>query len=176
MTNFFLQAKGPHGRISVAQKQVTLEGAYGSRMMHGLQNFGKETPEFDDNAYTFSATYIEGVLSLFAHHVAAPTIHTNRHPGYHITLLRMFALFDEPTFAGGIYALRALREHARKYREEFIEVANKRAENMPRLQEGRGADTGKDRTNEMLSWPEDDEYEGEDEASAPEKDSDAKSE
>ncbi|CAH0034495.1 unnamed protein product [Clonostachys rhizophaga] len=173
VTNFFLQAKGPHGRIGIAQKQVTLEGAYGSRMMHAVQNFGKETPEFDDNAYTFSATYIEGILCLFAHHVAAPTIHTNRHPGYHITLLRGFHLFDKSNFADGIYAFRALRQLAHKYREEFIEVANERAANMPRLQEARGTDTGKDGTNEMPSRPGDDEYEGEDEASAPEKDSDA---
>ncbi|CAH0044890.1 unnamed protein product [Clonostachys solani] len=159
VTNFFLQAEGPQGTINVAQKQVTLDGAYGSRMMHALQNFGKGTPEYDENAYTFSATYIEGILSLFAHHVAAPTIHTKGHPGYHITLLRGFVLHDELAFADGIYALRALRQLARTYREEFIEIANERADNMPRLQEeheptvqpAAEADAGRDRTNEMPS-------------------------
>ncbi|VUC33766.1 unnamed protein product [Clonostachys rosea] len=182
-TNFFLQVKGPKGTFDVAQKQVTLDGAYGSRMMHALQNFGKETPEYDENAYTFSATYIEGYLSLFAHHVAAPTIHTKGHPGYHITLLRGFVLHDQTSFADGVYALRSLRLLARKYRDEFIETANERADRMSRLQEEREAtaepavegDAGRDDTKQMHSQSVSDDK-SEHEATASEEDSDEASE
>ncbi|CAG9994430.1 unnamed protein product [Clonostachys byssicola] len=126
-TNFFFQVKGPKGKFGIVQKQVTLDGAYGARMMHALQNFGKETPEFDDNAYTFSATYIEGMLSLYAHHVAAPTIHTKNHPGYHITLLRGFQLLDKWAFADGVYAFRALRKLAQKH-QDHIDGATPKAQ------------------------------------------------
>lgn len=127
--NFFLEAKAPKGGADVLQRQACLDGAYGTRAMHALQNYGKETPEYDGNAYTFSSTYHAGTgtLSLYTHHVTAPTSEGGL-PEYHMTKLRGFDLTDTPdTFIAGISAFRNSREVAQRYRDRFILEANTRA-------------------------------------------------
>ncbi|KAI1196243.1 hypothetical protein F5X97DRAFT_334767 [Nemania serpens] len=127
--NFFLEAKAPKGGADVLRRQACLDGAYGARAMHALQNYGKETPEYDGNAYTFSSTYHAGTgtLSLYTHHVTAPTSEGGL-PEYHMTKLRGFDLTDTPeTFIAGISAFRNSREVAQRHRDRFILEANTRA-------------------------------------------------
>lgn len=127
--NFFLEAKAPEGGAGVLRRQACLDGAYGARAMHALQNYGKEMPEYDGNAYTFSSTYHAGTgtLSLFTHYVTAPTSEGGL-PEYHMTKLRAFALTDTPdTFIAGISAFRNSREVAQRHRDRFILEANTRA-------------------------------------------------
>ncbi|KAH0592443.1 hypothetical protein MHUMG1_09829 [Metarhizium humberi] len=62
--NFFLEAKGPSGSVSVAEKQACYNGAHGARAMHALQNYKLAEPTYDGNAYTYSSTYHDGTLKL----------------------------------------------------------------------------------------------------------------
>ncbi|RYP90102.1 hypothetical protein DL770_003794 [Monosporascus sp. CRB-9-2] len=56
--------------------------------MHHLRNFGLSEPAYDNKAYTFSATYQDGTLTLFAHHVTAPHPDSPRgFPGYWMTII-----------------------------------------------------------------------------------------
>ncbi|KAF2963358.1 hypothetical protein GQX73_g10212 [Xylaria multiplex] len=127
--NFFLKAEAPMGEVDVLRRQACLDGAYGARAMHALQNYGKETPEYDGNAYTFSSTYHAGLgmLSLYSHHVTAPTSEGGL-PEYHMTKLRGFDLTDTlDTFIAGASAFRNSREVAQRHRDRFILEANTRA-------------------------------------------------
>lgn len=49
--NFFLEAKGPSGSVSVAEKQACYNGAHGARAMHALQNYKLAESTYDGNAY-----------------------------------------------------------------------------------------------------------------------------
>ena len=81
--NFFLEVKGPDGNAAVATRQARYDGAIGSRAMHSLQNYGREEPQYDGKAYTFSSAYHNGLLQLFVHHVTAPTT-TGGRPEYRV--------------------------------------------------------------------------------------------
>lgn len=125
--NFFLEAKSRWGNIKVAQGQAVLDGSYGAYIMHALQNYLTDgEPEYDGNAYAFSAALIGGYLELYAHHIAAPT-ETEKLPTYYTTLLSAYALIDKRTYPVGRNAFRNLRMRAKEVRDRFIANANARA-------------------------------------------------
>ncbi|KAI8626605.1 hypothetical protein F5Y19DRAFT_221473 [Xylariaceae sp. FL1651] len=127
--NFFLEAKAPRGGADVALRQAGYDGAYGAHAMHSLQNYGKEEPVYDNNAYTFSSTYHAGTgtLQLYAHHPTAPNT-PERRPAYHMTQLKAYALTsDQETFINGATAFRNARDMAKQHRDSFIDAANTRA-------------------------------------------------
>lgn len=127
--NFFLEAKGPDGNASVAQRQACFDGTHGARTMHALQNFGQPRPAYDGNAYAYSSTYNAGTgtLQLYAHHATVPSIADGR-PEYHMTQLKAYALTnDRETFIQGASAFRNARDLAKRHRNDFIEAANARA-------------------------------------------------
>lgn len=126
LPNFFLEVKGPDGRPSVATRQARYVGAIGARGMHSLQNYRQEEPIYDDRAYTFSSTYQDGHLLLFAHHLTAPTVPGGR-PEYHMTQLKSFSLTSDPeTFIQGVTAFRNACDLAKRHRDTFIEGAESR--------------------------------------------------
>lgn len=126
LPNFFLEVKGPDGRPSVATRQARYDGALGTRAMHSLQNYMEEKPIYDNNAYSFSATYQDGHLVLFAHHLTAPTTPGGR-PEYHMTQLKGYAsTSDRETFIRAVLAFRNLHDSAKRYRDDFIKAANSR--------------------------------------------------
>ncbi|KAK5654444.1 hypothetical protein OQA88_7355 [Cercophora sp. LCS_1] len=125
--NFFLEVKGPSGAADVLKRQVCYNGAYGARAMHALQNYGKEEPTYDGNAYTYSSSYIAGTLKLYAHHITAPTNPGGR-PEYHMTQVGGYALASNfEACVAGIRAFRNARDLAQHYRDTFIQEANARA-------------------------------------------------
>ena len=125
--NFYMVVKGPDGTSIRALRQACYVGSYGARAMHALQNYGVPEPMYDGNAYTYSSTYIDGALKIFAHHVTAPKILGGR-PEYHMTQLRAFLLADtREDFIVGAMAFRNARELAARHRRSFIEAANSRA-------------------------------------------------
>lgn len=122
--NFFMEVKGPDGSAAVATRQARYDGAIGSRAMHSLQNYGKEEPVYDNNAYTFSSSYHDGYLKLYAHYRTAPTTEGAR-PEYHMTQLDTWGLTGNiDTFRRGTTALRNARDLAKRHRDRFIEDAN----------------------------------------------------
>ncbi|KAG8413130.1 hypothetical protein J3459_015773 [Metarhizium acridum] len=126
--NFFLEVKGPDGNASVAQRQACYDGAYGARAMHALQNYGEAEVAYDSNAYTYTSTYHDGQLKLYAHHVTAPRMAEER-PEYHMTQLRSFGMTDtRETFIAGATAFRNVRDSAERHRNNFIRAANARAD------------------------------------------------
>ena len=122
--NLFLEAKGPDGSASVAQRQACYDGAHGSKAMHALQNYRQNEPAYDGNAYTYSATYHSGTLKLYAHHVTAPTV-TSIQPEYHMTQIDGWQMTGNiSTFRRGATAFRNARDQARQFRDQFIRSAN----------------------------------------------------
>jgi len=89
--NFFLEAKAPRSDTDVARRQACYDRAYGARAMHSLQSYGKQEPVYDGNAYIYTATYLDGQLKLYAHHVTAPTTPAGR-PGYHMTQVDTYGI------------------------------------------------------------------------------------
>ena len=126
--NFFLEAKAPRGGADVARSQACYNGAYGARAVHSLQNYGgEEEPVYDKNAYTYSSSYLDGQLKLYAHHVTAPRTPGDR-PSYHITQVDTYALTGSRRgFVEGATAFRNARDMAQRHRDKIIREANARA-------------------------------------------------
>ncbi|KAM3528473.1 hypothetical protein MY4038_005885 [Beauveria bassiana] len=125
--NFFMEVKGPDGSAAVATRQARYDGAIGSRGIHSLQNYGREEPQYDGQAYTFSSTYHDGYLKLYAHHITAPTTPGAR-PEYHMTQAGAYAMtHTRKTFVEGATAFRNVRDLAKRHRDSFIQAANARA-------------------------------------------------
>lgn len=140
--NFFLEADTRNTKVT--ERRGVLDGAYGARLMHVLQNYrtGKQYV-YDDKAYTFTAILIMDIkclnVKLYAHHVRAPTQPRGR-PHYYATLLKEYFLFDRESYSNCIAALRNIRKEAGKYRERFIADANERATyaQLKEVQQGEG--------------------------------------
>lgn len=127
LPNFYMELKRPDGHSRVAWRQAVHVGAVGARAMHALMNYGKEEPVYDGNMYTYSSTYHDGRLNLYAHHVAPPTAPSDR-PKYYMTAVKSFVLeSDMDSFRQGVTAFRNARDRARWHRDNFIRAANARA-------------------------------------------------
>ncbi|KAF1737842.1 hypothetical protein CRV24_003469 [Beauveria bassiana] len=125
--NFFMEVKGPDGSTAVATRQARYDGAIKSRGIHSLQNYGREEPQYDGQAYTYSSTYHDGYLKLYAHHVTAP-ITPGARPEYHMTQAGAYAMtHTRKTFVEGATAFRNVRDLAKRHRDSFIQAANARA-------------------------------------------------
>lgn len=61
--------------------------------MQSLQSYGKE-PVYDGNAYTYSSTYHDGTLRLYAHHPTAPTTSGGRLE-YYMTRVKGFDMLSD---------------------------------------------------------------------------------
>ncbi|KAG5980990.1 hypothetical protein E4U55_003427 [Claviceps digitariae] len=131
--SFFLEVKGKVGCSSVVERQACYDGAVGTRAVHTLQNYGLPEPLWDENAYTFSATYHCGYLTLYAHHITAPTEKSSWRPNYHMTRLAGYDLKDREFFVKGVSAFRNIRELAHEYRNRLVEAANARASQLAEL-------------------------------------------
>ncbi|KAF2966227.1 hypothetical protein GQX73_g7360 [Xylaria multiplex] len=130
--NFFLEVKGQSGDPAILMRQACYDGANGARAMHCLQNYGREEPIYDGNAYTFSATYHPGTrtLALYAHHPTAPASSGSK-PEYHLTDLPGYYLMsDRQALVDGLTAFRNLRDMAQEFRDGFIRVANAHTQNL----------------------------------------------
>ncbi|PTB45276.1 hypothetical protein M441DRAFT_158915 [Trichoderma asperellum CBS 433.97] len=133
--NFFLEVKSDEGKLKVAQDQSIVNGAYGARAMHALKNYLVDgEPEYDGNAYAYTAILARALLELYAHHLTAPT-KPGGQPGCHATLLGSYGLRDEDNYSTGRGAFRNLRMRAKEDRERFIETANARARRRRRVDE-----------------------------------------
>ena len=124
LPNFFTEAKGPRGSMDIAIAQAVYDGAFGARAMHYTRNAGSST-DFDSKSYTFSATYANGVLELYAHFLT-------RADGpatsicYHMSPLGSWSIkHSVKTFREGVTAFRNLRDLAHKMRTELADIATR---------------------------------------------------
>ncbi|KAI9041906.1 uncharacterized protein KD926_006243 [Aspergillus affinis] len=108
--NFFMEAQGDPGDPNVAKRQACFYGALGARGIQALRSYqpGKSHCEtvYDNRVYTITAAYIDGVLSLFAHHLKGPTDQVKR-PTCFMVPLKSFLLME---------SLESFREGATAYR------------------------------------------------------------
>ncbi|QSS48831.1 hypothetical protein I7I53_08962 [Histoplasma capsulatum var. duboisii H88] len=124
--NFFLEAKGPDGSLSVATRQACYDGALGARGMHSLQTYRQDGPIYDNNMYTLTSTYHGGTLNLYTTHIKKSDDSDGR-PEYIMTQLKGWSMTsDLETFRQGASAYRNARDWAKEKRDEFIGMANKR--------------------------------------------------
>ncbi|KAM4063710.1 hypothetical protein HRG_012505 [Hirsutella rhossiliensis] len=121
--NFFLEAKASKGDADVALRQACLDGAYGARAVDA-RSYGKSEPACYGLAYTYSSTYHDGTLKLYAHQAQAPASSGGR-PEYHMTKIRGFDMTDNRnTFVAGETAFRNTRDLAKRHRDNLIRAAN----------------------------------------------------
>lgn len=100
--NFFLTVSSGKEPLAEIESESSLNGAYGARSMHALQNYGKgegEEPDYDGKAYAYSATLYGGFLELHSHHLTPPA-EPGEQPGCHTTLLASYALHDKDYMLG----------------------------------------------------------------------------
>ena len=129
--NFFLEAKGPNGSAAVKARQACYDGAVGARAMHALQGYGKEEPVYDNSARTISATYHDGTLKMYSHHLVPPSDSDNL-PGFRMAPLRSWALTDSPqTYREGVGAFRNGRDLAKEQRRTLLDEASTVSRSMP---------------------------------------------
>ena len=122
--NFFLEAKGPNGSAAVKTRQACYDGALGARGMHALQNYGQAEPTYDNNAHTYSATYHDGTVKLYAHHLIEPP-QPGEPPNYYMNQMWHMALTHSPQVCReGIGAFRNARDLAAEERNMLIDQAN----------------------------------------------------
>ncbi|PLB43766.1 hypothetical protein P170DRAFT_514091 [Aspergillus steynii IBT 23096] len=129
LPNFIVEVKGLDGKTSVSKRQCCYYGALGARAVHALQSYQPDRAGeavYDNNAYTITCSYYDGMLSLFAHHLKAPAIPGER-PQYFMTQLRSFMILDSPeSFRDGVSAYRNARDWTKEKRDEMVVVANRR--------------------------------------------------
>lgn len=129
--NYFLEGKSAAGRPDVAQRQIMHDNAYGARAMFQLQNYGRETPTYDGNAYTIGSTYHPGTgtLQMYATH---PRQAASGGTEYHMTQLDGYQMTGNiDTFRKGAAAYRNSREFAQEQRDRLIAAANATARSLP---------------------------------------------
>ncbi|MCJ1384250.1 hypothetical protein MMC17_007366 [Xylographa soralifera] len=122
--NFFLEAKGADGSAALKTRQACFDGALGARGMHALQNYGQAEPTYDNNAYTYSATYHDGALKLYSHHLTEPP-KPGQPPNFYMNQLwHMGLTHSREACREGIGAFRNTRDLAAEQRNMLIDQAN----------------------------------------------------
>ncbi|UNI14801.1 hypothetical protein JDV02_001396 [Purpureocillium takamizusanense] len=92
--------------------------------MDALLSYGESESACDGLAYTYSSTYHDGTLKLYAHQVQASASSGGR-PEYHMTKIRGFDMTDSrDTFVAGATAFRNARDLAKRHRDNLIQAAN----------------------------------------------------
>lgn len=125
LANFFIEAKGPGGSGEVAVDQARHDGSLGARGMHRLQSYTKSKGAelYDQSAYTVSATYVNGQLKLYLHHLSQPET-AGSEPRYYMFPLGGWTIDSNlDGFCAGVRAFRNARDAAYEYREHFLEAS-----------------------------------------------------
>ncbi|EFY91610.1 hypothetical protein MAC_02200 [Metarhizium acridum CQMa 102] len=127
--NYLFQAKGPDGRLSIAIRQASYNGALGARGLHHLQSYKLSEPElkYDNNAYTLTSVYHGGQLKMYTSHPIPPSVHGGK-PGFVMTHINSWSMAGNcDAFRQGATAFRNGRDWAKHQRDTAINEANERA-------------------------------------------------
>jgi hypothetical protein len=126
--NFFIEVRGPKGRLEVAQRQAWYDGVIGARAMHSLLSYNNlKEPIYDNNIYTLSAVYDskEGEIYIYGHSMAQPNTGETRPKSYTFKLGSWIMKTDKDSYVRGLTALKNAEEWAKEVREAAIKDANK---------------------------------------------------
>nr|POF26195.1 hypothetical protein CFP56_22343 [Quercus suber] len=130
--NHFFEIEGPSDGWGVLPRRAIYNGAVGARGMFRLQNYGRETPSYDNNAYAIVSAYhpASGALQIFATHPRQSV--TTGGTEYHMMQLGAYVMTGNlDAFRQGAAAYRNARDMSREYRDQFIAEANATARNLP---------------------------------------------
>lgn len=143
LPNFFLEIKGPDGRMTVLKRQACYDGAIGARAMHRLRSFTPQQGNHHDDsrrccgdAFTITATYGVGKLDIYVAHVTRSAARTDNNLNnttaggccccdYHWTHVGTWFLTGSwQQFCEGVTAIRNAFDWAKEQRDEAIALAN----------------------------------------------------
>ncbi|OAP53960.1 hypothetical protein AYL99_11840 [Fonsecaea erecta] len=124
--NFFVEATCLFSCSNIGTLHACYDGALGARAMHYLQNYRLREANYDGNAYSFSSTWYDRVLTLFSHHVSPPAA-PGQSERYHMTCLAQYDMASGlDAFKEGVTAFCNLRDLAESVRANFLEEVKQR--------------------------------------------------
>ncbi len=107
---------------------MTYDFIIGTRNIYALQNYSKYEPVYDENAYTYNSTYYTGT-NIFQLYICYMIASIAEKPKYHITQLKSYIITNiRKTYIERINALKNLKDLAKDYRSDFIQIANTKAQ------------------------------------------------
>ncbi|MCJ1461860.1 hypothetical protein MMC07_000459 [Pseudocyphellaria aurata] len=129
LPNFFAEFTTISESPAAAQRQACFDGTFGARGMQKVRTFGQEEEavemRYDNNAYTITSYYHDGVLRLYTIHPALSNDDSEKQPVYYyMTLLRACIIASKRDFQQGTNALRNARDWARAQRDTLVVAAN----------------------------------------------------
>ncbi|EXJ88636.1 hypothetical protein A1O1_05567 [Capronia coronata CBS 617.96] len=99
--------------------------------MHSLQNYGTTQSTYDGNAYSYSSTYHNGNLKVYAHHPMPPKADGGPSEYYMAQLRGIDMTHNVDSFRDAATAFRNARDLGKLHRDDFIERANQVARRQP---------------------------------------------
>jgi hypothetical protein len=112
---------------AVKTRQACYEGTVGARAMHALQNYGQAIPT-QPLQYLISATYHDGTLKMYSHHLTQPSQVGESHQ-VHMAPLRGIVLTNSPeTFRYKVSAFRDACDSTRQQAEMLVDRTNRAAQ------------------------------------------------
>ena len=125
LPNFFFEGKSPNGTSAVVMRQALHFGALGCRGIYHVRAF-TEGDRQDGRAHTFSFTFVNGTLKLYAHFLrqsqgSATEFH------YHMCPLGAWTLENSAEdVRRAIIAFRNFRDEAARIRNELAQAASQK--------------------------------------------------
>jgi hypothetical protein len=129
--SYFVQINKQEGSNDVEMRQAANTAAVGAQCMFELQNFGKNPPVYDDNAYSIVVSYHAPDATLHIH-VSQPRRSAVGQKEFLTTRLGTFNMTQSlEDFRQGAMAVRNARDLCKEWRDAFIADANSVAEALP---------------------------------------------
>ncbi|POS84924.1 hypothetical protein EPUL_003508 [Erysiphe pulchra] len=123
---FFLELKSPWGRQQTANFQAQYHGALGERGQIALRSWGHDASVLDGKAHTISCTFVSGTVRFYAIHAARDI---DGRIKYFMHGIDAFVMdFSVLKFRNAIAAFQNLQNYSEEKRNEAIELANTRAQ------------------------------------------------
>ncbi|POS83525.1 hypothetical protein EPUL_003886 [Erysiphe pulchra] len=123
--NFFLELKGPEGYQKTADLQAQHYEAWGERGQIALRSWGHDASVLDGKAHTIACTYFSRMLIFYSiHAVKSLDIDVRIEHFMHI----IDGFFMDASVFNAIAAYQKLQDYAEEKRNEAIELANTRAQ------------------------------------------------
>ena len=131
LPNFIFEFKSSDGSPRKVSAQALYHGSLGARGIHYARSFSVDD-HYDNKAYTFSCTYMDGILRFYAHYLRRPE-NPNEALHWYMVPLRSYLLDDSlEQLRDGISAFRNLRDLAYEMRRDIAASANQKLEALAR--------------------------------------------
>jgi hypothetical protein len=124
LPTLFCEYKSEHGSAAVATLQACHDGALGARGIWKLQMYCEPKETFDNKAYTITATYYAGMLTLYTVH---PVQSSKFGIEYHQCRIDAYCMIgNQRHFVEAATAFRNVRDWAEKQRRRVLADAHAR--------------------------------------------------